>query len=343
MGESLSMGGSYDCVMYIGSEDGMFVYLLNPSNNMKMAGRGLQGNAVRAIAVHPQFPNQALIGCGLRGWGLYRTDDYGANFRLIGFADQWVWDVVHQRDNSKVIWVGTEPPMIYKSEDYGSTFMAMNGIEHVPSRKQWKFFHPPFYGGHIHGIAFHPERPGQVLAGVEQGALLYSNDNGESWGEALTGYDLHRIAYDPSNPEHVLAGAGEGLLQSHDSGNTWNMIPEMKGKYVHGIAFDSFHVGRVYIYADDEHSPLYRSDDGGATWHSIGKGLPTAKPSDNLALHPSVPNVLFYAGDITNRESIVYCSLDAGESWLPISDRLPKIWRLKVAPIRAFFFTIGKR
>jgi hypothetical protein len=60
------MNGSIDCIMYIGTEDGMFVYFLDRSYSMKLAGRGLQGNAVRAIAVHPEFPNQALIGCGLR-------------------------------------------------------------------------------------------------------------------------------------------------------------------------------------------------------------------------------------------------------------------------------------
>jgi hypothetical protein len=329
------MNGSLDCILYIGTEDGMFVYFLDAGYTMRLMGRGLKGNAVRAISVHPKYTNIAFVGCGLRGWGLHMTDDYGASFRSIGFKDQWVWDVVYHPDDPNLIWIGTEPPMIYKSEDHGFTFVPLRGIERVPSRKKWKFFHPPFYGGHIHGITFHPKKPERVLAGVEQGALLFSNDRGESWDDTLVGYDLHRIAYDPSNPEVVLAGAGEGLLLSRDGGTTWNMIPEMKGKYVHGISFDPFRTGRIYVYADEEHSPLYRSDDGGTKWLPIGIGLPSAKPSDNIALHPALPNTLFYAGDVTNRESIVYCSTDAGGSWVPNSERMPKIWRMKVAIFQA--------
>lgn len=323
----------FDCVLYLGTEDGLFVYSLDGYRSMNLIGRSLQGNAVRAIAVHPAMSNQAFIGCGLRGWGLYRTNDYAASVQTVGFAEQWVWDVVHQTDNPNVIWIGTEPAMIYQSIDDGNSFTAKEGIEQVPSRKRWMFFHPPFYSGHIHGIAFHPHKVEQVLAGVEQGALLYSLDGGESWQDALAGYDLHRIAYNPNNAEHVLAGAGEGLFESRDGGITWNMLPDMKGKYIHGIAFDPFTAGRVYIYADDGDCPLYRSDDEGAAWLPVGKGLSAAKPSDNLALHPSLPDVLFYAADVTSRESIVYYSNDAGETWSPNSDRLPKVWRVKAASL----------
>lgn len=327
------MKQSLDCVLYLGTEDGILIYFVDSDLSLKLVGSGLQGNAVRAIAVHPDRSNEAFIGCGLRGWGLHRTDDYGASMRPVGFAEQWVWDVVHQPDNPDVIWLGTEPPMIYKSVDHANSFIAMDSVEQVPSRSRWKFFHPPFYGGHIHGIAFHPKRKGGVLAGVEQGALLYSFDSGESWHDALVGYDLHRIAHNPHDAEHVLAGAGEGLLLSRDGGVTWDMVSAMKGKYVHGIAFDRFQAGRVYIYADDGHCPLYRSDNGESHWHPIGSGLPAAKPSDNLSLHPRVQNVLFYAGDVSSRESVLYCSMNAGDTWTPISGSLPKVWRMKAASL----------
>ncbi|KIL34208.1 hypothetical protein SD71_21370 [Cohnella kolymensis] len=327
------MNASSNCVLYLGTEDGLLVYRVDQSQSLKLVGRGLQGNAVRAIAVHPAQSDHAYIGCGLRGWGLYRTNDYGQQVEKVGFAEQWVWDVVHQPNDPKVIWVGTEPAMIYKSTDDGVSFTALNGIGQVPSRKSWRFFHPPFYSGHIHGIAFHPHNVQQVLAGVEQGALVYSLNGGESWQDTLAGYDLHRISYNPNNAAHVLAGAGEGLLESRDGGMTWHMVPVMKGKYVHGIAFDPFTPGRVYIYADDGDSPLYRSDDEGTVWLPVGKGLFAAKPSDNLALHPRLPDVLFYAADVTSRESIIYYSNDAGMTWSPISDRVPKVWRMKAASL----------
>jgi hypothetical protein len=322
-----------ESLLYAGTEDGLMVFLLGADRTLRLVGRGLHGNAVRAIAVHPEHPNIAYVACGLRGWGLHLTRDAGQTFTSLGFTDRWVWDVALQPGEPQTMWVGTEPPMMYLSRDGGATFQAMEQIERLPSRNGWHFFHPPFYAGHIHGITIHSSEPTRIFAGVEQGGLLYSHDGGQTWQEALVGKDLHRIGIDRDDPSHIMAGAGEGLFVSRDAGLTWNAVEPLRGKYIHSVLCDPNRADRWYIYADEATCPLYRSDDGGKTWQCIGTGLPKAQPADNLVCHPTAANVLIYAGDTEQRKSSVFLSMDAGESWECILSGLPKVWRLRASHV----------
>lgn len=321
------------CLLYVGTGDGVFAFALTADGSMTPIGRGLEGNAVRGIAIHPRDSRVAYIACGLRGWGLHRTQDAGKSFHPLGFVDRWVWDVALHPHDPNTVWVGTEPPMLYVSHDQGRTFVALDAIDRLPSRPRWTFFHEPFRAGHIHGIALHPAHPERLFAGVEHGAFIYSYDEGQTWSEALVGHDLHRVAVDPANPDRVLAGAGEGLFISDDAGQTWHAAAALKGKYVHAIVFDVGRSKQVYVYVAEDGAPLYRSEDGGQTWRLIGAGLPDARPADSLALHPLEPDVLFYGADAGEKKGRIYMSHDAGTTWRVLPVDLPKIWRLRTAPL----------
>lgn len=320
-----------EALLYAGTEDGVVVLAWDGGTGLRVVGRGLAGQAVRAIAVHPRDPARATIGCGLRGWGLHRTRDAGGSFETLGFEDRWVWEAAHPPGTPDVLLVGTEPPMLYVSPDGGATFRPFEAIERLPSRPRWTFFHPPFYAGHVHGLAVHPGRPERVFAGIEHGALIYSHDGGATWREALVGFDLHRTAVDPGDPDRVLAGAGEGLFVSPDAGARWEPVPGLAGKYVHGIAFVPGRLGLVFAYAADPACPVYRSHDAGRTWEPAGPGLPPAGPADPLAVHPSDPERICYAGDVGRHASRLFVSPDGGRTWTAAGPELPKVWRLKAA------------
>lgn len=308
----------------------MFVFHFCNSK-LELIGRGLEGNAVRGIAIHPQDPRTAYIACGLRGWGLHRTRDAGRSFEPLGFEDRWVWDVAFHPNDPKTLYVGTEPPMLYVSRDEGRAFRAFESIEQLPSRVHWKFFYEPFYAGHVHGIAIHPKRPERLFAGVEHGALIYSYDGGQHWQEALVGCDIHRITIDPADPDRVFVGAGEGLFMSEDAGQTWKTVPKLQGKYLHAICFDRQNPKRIYVYVAEGGGPLYRSDDGGHRWVPLAQGLPENGPSDSFCVHPADASVLFYGGEAEARRGQLFVSLDGGTNWQPLGQGLPKIWRLRVA------------
>lgn len=116
-----------DALLYAGTEDGVVVLAWDGGTRLRVAGRGLVGQAVRAIAVDPRDPARVTVGCGLRGWGLHRTRDAGGSFEPLGFADRWVWEVAHPPGAPDVLWVGTEPPHAVRQPGRGRDLPPAGG------------------------------------------------------------------------------------------------------------------------------------------------------------------------------------------------------------------------
>jgi len=141
--------------------------------------------------------------------------------------------------------------------------------------------------------------PDTIYAGVEDAALFRSTDGGRNWNE--------------------LAG-----LRGHGSGPQWQ--PGAGGMCLHSIILDRDDPGRIYIAISA--AGAFRSDDGGATWKPINRGLrsehipnPTAEIGHcvhRIAMHPSRPGVLFM-----QKHWDVMRSDDSGDSWREVSGNLP--------------------
>ncbi|MFN0298940.1 MAG: WD40/YVTN/BNR-like repeat-containing protein [Burkholderiales bacterium] len=141
--------------------------------------------------------------------------------------------------------------------------------------------------------------PDLVYAGVEDAALFRSSDGGLTWQE--------------------LAG-----LRGHGSGSSWQ--PGAGGMCLHTILLDPLDPRRMFIAISA--AGAFRTDDAGATWRPINRGLksqylpdPTAEVGfcvHRLAMHRSRPRVLFM-----QLHWDVMRSDDAGESWHEVSGNLP--------------------
>ncbi|MGD0939245.1 MAG: exo-alpha-sialidase [Terracidiphilus sp.] len=138
-----------------------------------------------------------------------------------------------------------------------------------------------------------------IYAGVEDAALFRSTDGGKNW--------------------HELAG-----LRGHGSGPQWQ--PGAGGMCLHTIILDPSDPERIYIAISA--AGAFRTDDGGATWKPINKGLvsnqspdPTAEVGHcvhHIAMSPERPGVLFM-----QKHWDVMRSDDAGDSWKEVSGNLP--------------------
>jgi photosystem II stability/assembly factor-like uncharacterized protein len=141
--------------------------------------------------------------------------------------------------------------------------------------------------------------PETLFAGVEDAALFRSSDGGQSWRE--------------------VAG-----LRGHESGPRWQ--PGAGGMGLHTILLDPTNPARIYIAISA--AGVFRTDDGGAIWRPINRGLrsqflpdPDAEVGHcvhRIAMHPARPDVLFM-----QKHWDVMRSDDAGESWREISGNLP--------------------
>ena len=146
-----------------------------------------------------------------------------------------------------------------------------------------------------------------VYAGVEDAGLFRTTDGGESW--------------------HEVAG-----LRGHPSGSSW--APGAGGMCLHTILLDATNPKRIYVAISA--AGTFRTDDAGATWKPINRGLhsqyipnPEAEVGHcvhKLAMHPSRPNTLFM-----QKHWDVMRSNDAGESWQEVSGNLPTDFGFPIA------------
>jgi photosystem II stability/assembly factor-like uncharacterized protein len=258
-----------------------------------------RGGRTRAATGVPDQPNVFYVG-QVNG-GVWKSDDYGRTWNPIfdGEPSQSVGAIAVAPSDSKVVYVASgeglhRPDLsvgdgIYRSGDAGKTW------QHLGLRD----------GQQIPALAVDPRDAKRVYAAVlghpygpnEERGIYRSIDGGESWRKVLYkdantgGSD---VVLDPANPDVVYAALWESRLGPWEDGNQY----------------------------DGTHGGLFKSTDGGETWHPLTKGLPENVVQIQVAVCPSEPKRL-YATLATSRESGygsgaglgVYRSDDEGESW----------------------------
>ena len=128
-------------------------------------------------------------------------------------------------------------------------------------------------------------------------------------------------------------------LNEHPTRGTW--LPGGGGLILHTIVPDPADADRLYACVSA--GGAYRSDDGGANWRPVNRGVradfledrpaPTGRCQPEtgqcvhkLVVHPARPAVLFQQNHCG-----VYRSDDRGEHWLDISDGLPSRFGFPIA------------
>jgi photosystem II stability/assembly factor-like uncharacterized protein len=233
-------------------------------------------------------------------------------------------------------------------------------------RERWDVSGPHFSGWEVYHVKASPADPNRLYASQNTGwfgqLIQRSNDGGKTWapvgnkfayeGEAGTHlwydgtprpFEFKRIWHlEPSldDPDLVYAGAEDAaLFKTTDGGQTWKELPSLRqhqtapywapgagGMCLHTIILDPTHPGRIFVAISA--AGAFRSDDSGATWRPINRGLhsegipdPNAEVGHcvhRLAMHPSRPNVLFM-----QKHWDVMRSDDSGDSWQEVSGNLP--------------------
>ena len=193
--------------------------------------------------------------------------------------------------------------LIQRSDDGGRTWQPVGNkfsYDGVPGTHQWYDGTPhPWEFARVWHLEPSLTDPDTVYAGVEDAALFRSADGGREWQE--------------------LPG-----LRGHSTGNTWQ--PGAGGMCLHTILLDPADPERIFVAISA--AGAFRSDDAGATWRPVNRGLRSEGIPESgaevghcvhrIALHPSRPGVLFM-----QKHWDVMRSDDAGESWREISGNLP--------------------
>jgi photosystem II stability/assembly factor-like uncharacterized protein len=292
--------------------------------------------------------------------GLYASFDHGQTWepRMQGLTSHLVFTLASvERDGKLVLYAGTEPAHLFQSTDYGERWEEVTSLRDVPSTEKWKFPGPPFLA-HVKDVVFDPRATNRMYVGIETGALLKSEDAGQTWRE-LEGYceegawnykDIHRLLLRPSNPDELFLASGEGMVYSPDGGETWENRHNNQSRIAYPLgvmlspkddrtvllAGARWHPGK-WRERPDADGGIVRSRDQGCTWAELKGGLPDHLHGDYEALCMNVwdGGHTLFAG---TTDGDIFASEDDGDTWRliaervgPVSkgghyERLPKRW-----------------
>lgn len=294
-------------------------------------------------------PNDGTIYCSQHySGGIHKSIDGGVTWSPCseGLESGHVYMLATQPcDGKTVLYAGTEPPLLYRSDDLGENWEPLRAMWGVPDTDQWRFPPPPHIA-HVKNLAFHPAEPDTLYMCIEQGDLLKTVDGGRSW-RSLTSYetaedrfrrDMHRVLITPSDPSKIYLASGVGLYFSDDGGETWDHISKGDARvgYPDCLFFDPRDETILYMAgANGAPNPTWRelrsarpgilrSSDSGRTWQELSNGLPDLIPGNIEAMcaHQSDAGLSIFAGTSVGD---VWGSDDGGESWTQVAGDLPPI------------------
>ncbi|HWG18938.1 MAG TPA: hypothetical protein VG225_00315 [Terracidiphilus sp.] len=260
-----------------------------------------------------QYPGELLSGLEWRDVGPMRG---GRTYAVAGNAAQ-----------PDTFYMGSVSGGVWKTENSGRTWfpIADDPATGIPI-------------GSIGAIAVAPSNPNIVYVGTGEPdirsqhnygiGLFKSTDAGKTWHSiGLAGTrQIGKIVVDPADPNRVYVAAlghvykanpERGVYRSTDGGAHWKKIlasakdPDNVGAF--DLALDPQHPRTLYaslwatrrppwaVYAPSNMrgGGLYKSTDGGDTWHQLAGGLPTDEfvGKIGIAVAPGNPNRLYAVVD----------------------------------------------
>src|SRR5918997_779295 len=204
---------------------------------------------VQCLVVDPKDPD--TVYAGTSDEGLFKSSDGGMSWeRLSGVTHPRVTSVAVS-PVSGAIYGGTEPSSLFVSRDGGGSWRELEGLKNLPSAATWRFPPRP-WTSHVSSIALSYEDPDLIVAGIELGGVVRSEDGGESWQDQRPGayVDCHTLGTHAGAPNTVYEAAGGGFAQSVDFGDSWAAADEgLAQRYVWGLAVDQEDPTLLYVSA----------------------------------------------------------------------------------------------
>jgi photosystem II stability/assembly factor-like uncharacterized protein len=288
----------------------------------------LEGSGAQCIA----RAGDALY-AGSRGQGLFRAANGGETWERLGFPQPDVFSVaVSQADGA--VYAGCEPSMLFVSRDEGESWEELDALRAIPSAPSWSFPPRP-WTSHVRWIAPSPHDGGLLLAGIELGGVMRSEDGGATWSDHRPGAqpDCHSLAWHPTASGRAYEAAGGGAAWSDDGGASWRPADAGRDRhYTWALAVDPEDPDRWWISASpgpfqahgrgSAEAVLYRWE-GEGPWAALTDGLP--QPLEAMPYALAVRDATLYAGLADGQ---VYASADRGDSWRALElrgDPLPAL------------------
>lgn len=262
---------------------------------------------------------------------------------------KYIWAFAHGGlDKPGVLYLGTDPGALFKSEDNGDTWGLVRSLWDHPTRTDgW------FGGGRdnpgIHSINVDPRDNDHFYIGISCAGVFETKDGGASWSianqglkadylpdpDAEVGQDPHLVVISPSEPDVMWQQNHCGIFMTEDGAEHWKDVSQKDGPAYFGfaVAVDEKKPKTAWVVpgisdevrvAVDQALCVCRTDDGGESWKDFSEGLPQEHCFDIVYRHAlDVDNGVLAFGTTTGN---VFFSNDRGESWETLSTTMPMIY-----------------
>lgn len=263
---------------------------------IRSIGPAITGGRISDIAAVREG-QRLTIYVGSASGGVWKSLDGGTTFKSI-FDKQpslSIGSIAIDPSNAQTVWVGTGESWVRNSVSVGTgVYRSTDGGEN------WEAVGLPD-SEHVSSIAIHP-KDGNTVFACALGHLWNSNtergvfktvDGGKTWTKVLYRNDstgCANLAMDPVDPNVIYAAMWDVRREPHN--------------------FRSGGPG----------SGLFKSTDGGSTWHELRKGLPEGDLGRiGIGIAPSKTSRVYAVVEAKNHTAL-FRSDDAGESWTEVNN-----------------------
>ncbi len=203
------------------------------------------------------------------------------------------------------------PAGVFMSPDKGESWRSVSVLPGVEGNQSLS-------GVSVFKLVEDPQDSRAMWWGSRGQGVLHSFDGAKSW--KLSAAPLNRgfiygIAVHPKNKCLVLASNGRQLLRTDDCARSWQTVYEevRKNVTIRTAAFDPF--GRHNVLMIQSNGDMYKSVDTGSSW-ALHKRFRT-KLRD-IQFDKNRQGAMY----IASKEKGLYRSLDGGDTWVSLSDKL---------------------
>ena len=322
--------------VYVGAGTGGLYRKAPGEDRWKELTDGLPSSPeVRVIAIHPLQPD--VIFAGTQD-GVYRSASRGDHWRRLNVpaASSVVWSMLFRPHTPSVMYVGTAPAQIFRTQDGGDTW------EPLPIALGSDVITMSF-NTRVIAMAADPNHPDELYAGLEVGGMIRSLDDGESWEPINRGLaeggedrlDLHGVQVSAAQPGTVYISAREGMFRSPDKGDHWEAIDLKKFSsitYTRDLLLSPQNPSTLYVSigraARSDVGALFRSHDLGEAWERVDHDLTPRSTMMAVAINARRPSQIYCA----TRGGQVFGSLDDGGSWkeYPLPEAAKEVYALAI-------------